>query len=60
MIAPLGMIPIKTFTVFLFLYDEKVVACVTNEDGHSMPNSVQSIISLVFGYCSLKATGIYF
>ena len=59
-IAPLGMIHIRTFTVFFFLYAENVAAWETSDDGRSIPNSVASIISLVFGYCSLKASGIYF
>ena len=59
-IAPLGIIPIRTYTVFLFLYAENVAAWETNDDGRSIPNSVASIISLVLGYCSLKDPGIYF
>ena len=59
-IAPLGIIPIRTFTVFLFLYAENVAACETSDDGRSIPNSVASIINLVLGYYSLNDSGIYF
>ena len=56
-LAPLGVTPINTLTVFLFLYDEKVQARNKREDGLSMKNSVASMIILVFGY---KLSGIYF
>ena len=32
--APLGVIPIKTFIVFLFLYDENVDDWDKSDDGH--------------------------
>jgi len=47
--TPLGVIPIKTLTVFLFLYDEKVNDYDTSDDGHSIKNSVASMIILVLG-----------
>ena len=48
-IAPLGVTPIKTFTVFLFLYDENVHACDKSEEGRSIENSVASMMILVLG-----------
>ena len=34
-IAPLGIIPMRTFTVFLILYGENVAAWETKDDGRS-------------------------
>jgi len=58
--APLGVIPINTFTVFLFLYAEKVQAWDSREEGLSTGNSVASMIIRVLGYSFLNASGIYF
>ena len=47
--TPLGVIPIKTLTAFLFLYDENVDDCDTSDDGRPIKNSVASMMILVLG-----------
>ena len=59
-VPPLGVMPTRTLTVFVFLYAVKVVACDNNDEGRSTLNSMASIITLVLGYSVLKASGMYF
>ena len=47
--TPLGVIPTRSLTVFLLLYDENVHDCERSEEGRLTENSVASMINLVLG-----------
>ena len=56
--APWGAIPIKPFKVVLDLYDKYSWDCNNNEKGVWTLISVQSMMTRVDGYSSLKLSGI--